>query len=51
MKRHSEWEPFFSEDEKFFAIMLNGDVCFYEDFTKTQKKLSGKVGAFSVSPG
>lgn len=51
MKRHSEWEPFFAQDESFFAVMLNGDVCFYEDFTKTQLKLSGKVGGFSVSPG
>lgn len=51
MKRHSEWEPFFAQDESFFAIMLNGDVCFFENFTKTQLKLSGKVGGFSVSPG
>ena len=51
MKRHSEWEPFFAQDESFFAIMLNGEVCFFENFTKTQQKLSGKVGGFSVSPG
>lgn len=51
MKRHSEWEPFFAQDESFFAIMLNGDVCFYENFVKTELKLSGKVGGFSVSPG
>lgn len=51
MKRHSEWEPFFAQDESFFAIMLNGEVCFYENFVKTQQKLSGKVGGFSVSPG
>lgn len=51
MKRHSEWEPFFAQDESFFAIMLNGDVCFFENFTKTQLKLTGKVGCFSVSPG
>lgn len=51
MKRHSEWEPFFSQDESFFAIMLNSEVCFFENFTKTQLKLSGKVGGFSVSPG
>lgn len=51
MKRHSEWEPFFAQDESFFAIMLNGDVCFFENFTKTQLKLTGKVGGFSVSPG
>lgn len=51
MKRHSEWEPFFAQDESFFAIMLNGDVCFFENFTKTQQKLTGKVGGFSVSPG
>lgn len=51
MKRHSEWEPFFSSCESFFAIMLNSDVCFYENFTKTPQKLSGKVGGFSVSPG
>lgn len=51
MKRHSEWEPFFAQDESFFAIMLNGEVCFYENFQKTAQKLSGKVGGFSVSPG
>lgn len=51
MKRHSEWEPFFSQDESFFAVMLNGEVCFFEDFIKTQLKISGKVGSFSVSPG
>lgn len=51
MKRHSEWEPFFAQDESFFALMLNGEVCFFENFTKTQLKLSGKVGSFSVSPG
>lgn len=51
MKKHSEWEPFFAQDETFFAIMLNGDVCFYENFVKTPQKLSGKVGGFSVSPG
>jgi translation initiation factor 2A len=51
MKRHSEWEPYFAQDESFFAIMLNGEICFYENFVKTQLKLSGKVGSFSVSPG
>lgn len=55
MKRHSEWEPFMAQDESFFAIMLNGDVHFYEKsedgFSKTQQKLTGKVGGFSVSPG
>lgn len=51
MKRHSEWEPFFAQDESFFAINVNGDVCFYENFVRTQLKLSGKVGGFSVSPG
>jgi hypothetical protein len=51
MKRHSEWEPFFAQDESFFAIMLNSEVCFYENFQKTAQKLSGKVGGFSVSPG
>lgn len=51
MKRHSEWEPFFAQDESFFAIMVNGEVNFYENFTKSQTKLGGKIGAFSVSPG
>lgn len=51
MKRHSEWEPFFAQDESFFAIMLNSEVCFFENFIKTQMKLTGKVGTFSVSPG
>lgn len=31
--------------------MLNGEVCFFENFNKTSQKLSGKVGGFSVSPG
>lgn len=47
----SSREPYFSQDESFFAIMLSGDVCFYENFSKTAQKLSGKVGGFSVSPG
>lgn len=51
MKRHSEWEPFFAQDESFFAIMINGEVNFYENFTQSQQKISGKIGAFSVSPG
>ncbi|CRK94154.1 CLUMA_CG007673, isoform A [Clunio marinus] len=51
MKRHSEWEPYFAQDESFFAIMLNNEICFYENFVKTSQKLSGKVGGFSVSPG
>jgi translation initiation factor 2A len=55
MKKHSEWEPFISNDESVLAIMMNGDVHFYEiangSFTKTAQKLSGKVGSFSLSPG
>lgn len=50
-KKHSEWEPTFGQDESFFAVMINGEVCFYENFVKTQLKLSGKVGGFSISPG
>lgn len=54
-KKHSEWEPFISNDESVLAIMLGGDVHFYEisgdAFTKTSSKLTGKVGSFSLSPG
>jgi translation initiation factor 2A len=55
MKKHSEWEPFISNDESVFAIKLSDDVYFYEIsngvFTKTSHKLSGKIGSFSLSPG
>ncbi|KAG5675371.1 hypothetical protein PVAND_005280 [Polypedilum vanderplanki] len=55
MKKHSEWEPFISNDETLLAIMMSGDVHFYNiangTFTKTTQKLSGKVGSFSLSPG
>lgn len=51
MKRHSEWEPFFAQDESFFALIQNSEVCFYENFVKTPLKLGGKLGGFSVSPG
>jgi uncharacterized protein with WD repeat len=55
MKKHSEWEPYISNDEKILALMLAGDVHFYEiangTFTKSPQKLSGKVGSFSLSPG
>ncbi|CAO1339026.1 unnamed protein product [Diamesa hyperborea] len=56
MKRHSEWEPHFSHDESLFSLMLNGEVHFYvsegtNGFSKTSKKLGGKTGGFSVSPG
>lgn len=56
MKRHSEWEPHFSHDESLFSLMLNGEVHFYvsegtSGFSKTSKKLGGKTGGFSVSPG
>lgn len=57
LKKHSEWEPYFSKDETVFAIMLSGDVHFYEisdsdhAFTKTPHKLTGKVGCFSLSSG
>lgn len=44
-------EPFFAQDESFFAIMINGEVTFYENFVKTNQKLGGKLGGFSVSPG
>jgi translation initiation factor 2A len=51
MKKHSEWEPFFSHDDSFFAILINGEVNFYENFVKAPHKLSGKLGGFSISPG
>lgn len=55
-KKNSEWEPFFSHDESMLAIMLGGDVHFYDvsstgEFTKSAHKITGKVGGFSVSPG
>lgn len=55
-KKNSEWEPFFSHDESMLAIMLAGDVHFYDvsstgEFTKSPHKITGKVGGFSVSPG
>lgn len=55
MKKHSEWEPFMSNDESVLAIMMSGDVHFYEiendTFKKSSQKLTGKVGSFSLSPG
>jgi len=55
MKKHSEWEPYISNDEYILALMLAGDVHFYEiangTFTKSSQKLSGKIGSFSLSPG
>lgn len=56
MKKNSEWEPFFNHDESMLAIMLAGDVHFYDVssagvFTKSPLKVTGKVGGFSVSPG
>ncbi|XP_070494966.1 eukaryotic translation initiation factor 2A [Chironomus tepperi] len=55
MKKHSEWEPYISNDESVLALMLAGDVHFYDiangNFTKSSQKLSGKIGSFSLSPG
>lgn len=51
MKKHSEWEPHFASDDSFFALLLNNEVSFFENFVKTSNKLSGKLGGFSVSPG
>ncbi len=57
MKKNSEWEPFFNHDETMLAIMLSGDVHFYDvsstgEFTKSSHKIAGgKIGGFSVSPG
>lgn len=51
MKKHSEWEPHFASDDSFFAILLNGELSFFENFVKASHKLSGKLGGFSISPG
>lgn len=55
MKKHSEWEPYISDDESILALMLGGDIHFYDisngTFTKSSQKLSGKIGSFSLSPG
>lgn len=51
MKKHSEWEPHFASDDSFFAILLNGELSFFENFVKAPHKLSGKLGGFSISPG
>lgn len=55
-KRQSDWEPNFSSDESLMAIMIGGEVLFYElnstdSFTKYVKKLGGgKNGGVSMSP-
>lgn len=53
MKKNSEWEPFFNHDETLLAIMMGGEVHFYDvfnDFTKSSLKITGKIGGFNVSP-
>lgn len=55
MKKHSEWEPYISNDESLLALMLAGEIHFYDikdgAFVKSTQKLSGKIGSFSLSPG
>lgn len=56
-KRQIDWEPYFSTDESIVAIMIGGEVLFYEingpdGFSKATKVLGGgRNGSFSLSPG
>jgi translation initiation factor 2A len=55
-KKHSEFEPCISSDEKVIAIKLSDYIHFYElnaegAFERAQHRLQGKVISFSMSPG
>lgn len=57
-KRHADWEMHFAADESLAALMVGGEVLFYEvnpdnDFpTKPTKRLGGaRNGGVSMSPG
>lgn len=54
-KRQTDWEPNWSSDEVLVALMIGGEVLFYEPnsadgFTKFVRKLGGKNGSVSMSP-
>ncbi|XP_053694139.1 eukaryotic translation initiation factor 2A [Sabethes cyaneus] len=57
-KRHADWEMHWAADESLFALMVGGEVLFYEmqpnsEFpTKPVKRFGGvRNGGVSVSPG
>lgn len=58
-KRQIDWEAHFSSDESLMAIMIGGEVLFFElngpdsdGFSKPAKKLGGgRNGSVSMSPG
>lgn len=59
-KKQINWEPHWSSDESLLAIMIGGEVLFYdvnnvndeEAFTKVVKRLGGgHNGGFSIAPG
>lgn len=57
-KRHADWEMHWAADESLFAVMVGGEVLFFEvkpdaEFpTKPTKRLGGaRNGGVSVSPG
>lgn len=56
-KRQIDWEPHFSADENIVAIMIGGEVLFFElngpdGFKKAARKLGGgRGGGVSLSPG
>lgn len=57
-KRHADWEMHWAADESLFALMVGGEVLFYEvkadaEFpAKPTKRLGGaRNGGVSVSPG
>ncbi|XP_055641514.1 eukaryotic translation initiation factor 2A [Toxorhynchites rutilus septentrionalis] len=57
-KRHADWEMHWAADESLFAVMVGGEILFYEvkadtNFpTKPSKRLGGvRNGGVSVSPG
>lgn len=57
-KRHSDWEMHWASDESLFAVMVGGEVLFYEiksdgEFPEKPTKRIGGVrnGGVSLSPG
>lgn len=57
-KRQIDWEPHWSSDESLVALMIGGEVLFYEPndgatgLSKPAKRLGGgRNGAVSLSPG
>ncbi|XP_055701589.1 eukaryotic translation initiation factor 2A [Phlebotomus papatasi] len=55
-KKQADWEPGWSSDESIFAVMLGGEVLFYEvngpeGFRSSTRKLGGgRNGCISVAP-